>query len=189
MVAMADLRAACGKLGFKNPRTLLNSGNLLVESSASPTEVEAQLEQGMKKRLGRDLEFFVRSRTEWEAIIRANPFKKEAAADPGRTVLLCLKDKVTPAAMKDLQTKIPGRESVEGRGREVYAYYPDGQGTSSFPGLSPRGQVHHMPIHLEPIGFVRSPRTGLEDDHWGDVESQIELSHGISAEALDGIEG
>ena len=134
MVAMADLRAACGKLGFKNPRTLLNSGNLLVESSASPTEVEAQLEQGMKKRLGRDLEFFVRSRTEWEAIIRANPFKKEAAADPGRTVLLCLKDKVTPAAMKDLQTKIPGRESVEGRGREVYAYYPDGQGTSKFTG-------------------------------------------------------
>lgn len=46
-----------------------------------------------------------------------------------------------------------------------------------------------MPIHLEPIGFVRSPRTGLEDDHWGDVEAQIELSHGISAEALDGIEG
>ena len=130
MLAMADLRMACGKLGFHNPRTLLQSGNLVVEGPGSPAEVEQRLEQGMKKVLGRDLEFFVRSAKEWDAIIKRNPFPKEAKADPGRFVLLCLKDKVSPAAVRELQGKIPGRESLEARGREAYAVYPDGQGQS-----------------------------------------------------------
>ena len=130
MIAMADLRGACEKLGFKNPRTLLQSGNLVIEGPGSAAEVEARLEQGMKKRLGRDLEFFVRSPKEWDAIIKGNPFRKEAREDPGHTHLLCLKHKVTPAAVKDLQAKIPGRESLEARGREAYAVYPDGAGNS-----------------------------------------------------------
>lgn len=43
-------------------------------------------------------------------------------------------------------------------------------------------------ITLEPVAVVRSPRTGLDDDNWGDVESRIELVEGIGAEAFDGIE-
>ena len=132
VLAMGDLRGICEQLGFKNPRTLLQSGNLLVESSSPSTEVEARLEKGLKKHLGRDLEFFVRSPKDWDAIIEANPFPNEARADPGRLVLLCLKANVTPAAVKELQKKIPGRESVAARGREAYAYYPDGQGQSKF---------------------------------------------------------
>ena len=134
MIAMADLRAACEKLRFQNPRTLLNSGNLVVESPDAPAQVESRLEKGMKRLLGRELEFFVRSPKEWDAIIKANPYAKEAKADPGRLVLLCFKDKVTRAAVKELQKTIPGRETLEARGREGYAYYPDGQGQSKFTG-------------------------------------------------------
>lgn len=134
MIAMADLRTACEKLHFKSPRTLLNSGNLIVESSDAPARVELRLEKGMEKLLGRELEFFVRSPKEWDAIIKANPYPKEAKGDPGRLVLLCFKDKVTPAAVRELQKKIPGRETLEAWGREGYAYYPDGQGQSTFTG-------------------------------------------------------
>ena len=45
-----------------------------------------------------------------------------------------------------------------------------------------------MTITLEPIGTVRSPRTTLEDDHWGDVIATIELAPAIPSESLDGIE-
>lgn len=129
---MADLRQACARLGFKNPRTLLQSGNLLVESPRPSAEVEARLEAGMRKHLGRELEFFVRSPREWGAIIRNNPFPKEAKTDPGLTYVLCLKDKVSPGAVKALQAKISGRESFEARGRDGYAFYPDGAGQSKF---------------------------------------------------------
>ena len=43
-------------------------------------------------------------------------------------------------------------------------------------------------IPLEPVAFVRSPRTGLDDDDWGGVVSTIELAAGFEAAALDGIE-
>lgn len=43
-------------------------------------------------------------------------------------------------------------------------------------------------IPMQPIGRVRSARTTLEDDHWGDVISTIELDPAIPTESLDGIE-
>lgn len=43
-------------------------------------------------------------------------------------------------------------------------------------------------IELEPVAVVRSPRTGLDDDNWGDVVSRIELAEGVATEVLDGIE-
>lgn len=132
MLAMADLRAACEKLKLKNPRTLMQSGNLVVESPESTAEVEDRLERGIRKQLGRELEFFVRSPKEWDAIIKANPFPKEAKNDPGHLHVFCLKDKVTPAAVKTLRGKIVGREYIEGRPRELYAVYPDGAGQSKF---------------------------------------------------------
>ena len=45
-----------------------------------------------------------------------------------------------------------------------------------------------MNITLTPIGYVKSPRTEIEDDNWGDVVSQIVVSDEFDAEALDGIE-
>ena len=130
LLTMVDLRRTCETLGLKNPRTLLVSGNLVVEGPGSAAEVEARLEKGVKKHLGFDLEFFVRSSKAWDAIIEGNPFPKEAKADPGHTLLLCLKHKVAPVKVKALQARIPGRESLEAWGREAYAVYPDGIGRS-----------------------------------------------------------
>ena len=44
-----------------------------------------------------------------------------------------------------------------------------------------------MPITLEPIGIVRSPRRDRSDDYWGAVESTIELDERFSPDALAGL--
>jgi tRNA-Thr(GGU) m(6)t(6)A37 methyltransferase TsaA len=41
---------------------------------------------------------------------------------------------------------------------------------------------------LTPIGYVRNDRGEIEDDDWGSVESVIELTDALGAEALAGIE-
>ena len=46
-----------------------------------------------------------------------------------------------------------------------------------------------MNITLEPIGVVHNDRRDLADDHWGDVESTIELDARLPGSSLDGIEG
>ena len=45
-----------------------------------------------------------------------------------------------------------------------------------------------MKITLSPIGYVKSPRTEIEDDNWGKVISEIILSDEFDAKALQGIE-
>ena len=121
MMAMADLRDLLTRLGFENVRTLLQSGNLVFDTKKKPADVEALLE----KKLGTDC--FVRTAKELDAIIEGNPFPKEAKNDPGRLVVLFLK--VTGDG-KTLQKAIKDREIARGEGRQIYVYYPDGQGRS-----------------------------------------------------------
>ena len=43
-------------------------------------------------------------------------------------------------------------------------------------------------IEIEPIAYVRAPRSAAEDDFWGGEEARIELAPGVDAHALDGID-
>lgn len=43
-------------------------------------------------------------------------------------------------------------------------------------------------IHLTPIAIVKNTRTEIEDDHWGDVVSVLELDESMPDEALFEIE-
>jgi uncharacterized protein (DUF1697 family) len=130
-VAMADLRAVAATLGFEEPRTLLQSGNLLFRN-ARPTggALEALLEREAVRRLALETAFFVRTAAEWRAIIERNPFGEEARRDPAHLVLLCLKAAPAAGAVEQLRAAISGRETVRPEGRQAYVVYPDGIGTS-----------------------------------------------------------
>jgi len=127
MVAMSALRDMLTQLGFQNVRSVLQSGNLVFDSPRASKNVEALLEKESAKRLGLETPFFVRSAAEWDAIIDANPFPKEAKDDPGRLVVLFLKNDGDGTT---LQKAIKGREVARGKGRQLYVFYPDGQGRS-----------------------------------------------------------
>ena len=45
-----------------------------------------------------------------------------------------------------------------------------------------------MTITMEPIGYVRAPRTRAEDDYWGGVEAAIVINDSFDGECLEGIE-
>lgn len=130
-IAMADLRAMLAKLGFEDPQTLLLSGNAVFKSSsATSAALEARLEAASTRHLKVTTDYFVRSASEWRAIIKANPFPAEAKSDPGHLLMMCLRDAPSPAAVRALQEKITGREVVRAKGRQAYFVYPDGIGRS-----------------------------------------------------------
>ena len=120
-VSMSDLRDALTRLGFKNARSLLNSGNLVFESNEAPAKLEALLE----KRLGIEADVLVRTPQEIAEAVRRNPFTNEAKNDPGRLVVVFTKTPVDAAKLV-----ISGPEIAKGKGREIFIYYPDGQGRS-----------------------------------------------------------
>jgi uncharacterized protein (DUF1697 family) len=130
-VAMGDLRAMCAAIGLDQPKTLLASGNVVFQTrNASTDKLEQALEAASTKHLGVTTDYFVRSASDWQAIIEANPFSREAKEDPGRLLMMCLRHAPTAAQVKTLQAAIKGAELVKARGRQAYFFYPDGIGRS-----------------------------------------------------------
>ena len=130
-VGMADLRELLAELGFGDPRTLLQSGNLVFESDARPgPRLESLLQEAAKKRLGLDTDFFVRTAGDWKEIVAGNPFPKEARRDPGHLVVMFLKEEPDRDKVAALQEAITGREVFRAGGRHAYIVYPDGIGRS-----------------------------------------------------------
>ena len=130
-VAMADLRALLEKLGFGEPKSLLQSGNLVFQSRSSDTsKIERALQTEVAKQLGVNTDVFVRTASEWQDLVARNPFPKEALGDPGHLIVMCLKDAPTASAVSALQSAIAGREVVRAQGRQAYIIYPAGIGRS-----------------------------------------------------------
>lgn len=131
MVAMADLRAMLADLGFTEPRSLLQSGNLIFTSRAQASaRLELVLEREAERRLGLETQFHVRTAAEWQTIIKRNPFPDAARKDPGHLLVMCFKEAPAAKAVRALQAAIKGREVVRAIGRQAYFIYPDGVGTS-----------------------------------------------------------
>ena len=130
-ISMADLKALLVGLGFTDAQTLLQSGNVVFSGGSKTTAaLEQTLERAAAKQFGLDTDFFVRTAKEWQAIIDANPFPREAKDDPSHLVAVIAKDDVSPASVTGLQEAIVGREVVRAKGRCAYIVYPDGIGRS-----------------------------------------------------------
>ena len=75
-VAMSDLRDLLDQLGFEEPRSLLQSGNLVFRAARpAGASLERLLETEAEKRLQLRTEFFVRSAREWNGVVAGNPLK------------------------------------------------------------------------------------------------------------------
>jgi uncharacterized protein (DUF1697 family) len=130
-LAMAVLRDYASALGLEDPRTLLQSGNLVFRSTGKkPAELERLLEREAQKRLGVTTEFLVRSERELAAIIANNPFPAAAGRDPARLLVMFLKDQPPGDVVDALRKAIVGRETIAADARQLYIVYPAGIGRS-----------------------------------------------------------
>jgi uncharacterized protein (DUF1697 family) len=134
-VAMADLRDLFAALGFRDVRTLLQSGNVVFRAHDEPTaDLERLLETDAAKHLDTHPDFLVRTAAEWVQIVAGNPFPDEAERDPGHLVVMALKQAPAAPAVKALQAAITGPEIIRAADRHLYVTYPDGIGRSRLTG-------------------------------------------------------
>jgi len=135
LVKMEDLNQCFAALGFKNVKTLIQSGNVLFESSAMPA---AELVKKIGKRLEKDLGFSVplmlQTRQSIEALIKQNPFK---AVKPGADVKLYVAFLAEEPKFKPtLPLKSPKKdiEILAISGQMVFCLaFPAGEGRYGFP--------------------------------------------------------
>ena len=133
IITMADLRAFFAKVGFADVQTLLQSGNVVFTGDRrSNATLEEFFEIEMEKHLKIRTSYFVRNTKELKAAHEANPFPKEARANPGFVHVVFLKEAPTAHDLKALRAANAGPELIDVVGRHAYVYYPQGQGQSRF---------------------------------------------------------
>lgn len=130
-VPMTALRDLLTRLGLDDPRTLLQSGNIVFGCDRRRAAgLERTLEAEVERSLGVATDFFVRSAGEWQDMVAGNPFLKEAERDPSHLVLMVFKARPSGQAVEDLQATHSGSEVVRVEGRHGYIVYPNGIGRS-----------------------------------------------------------
>lgn len=147
-IAMAELRTALAEAGFENVRTLLQSGNVVLDSPDPPETVARAIETRIAERFGLDVDVIARTAPELADTVAASPFA-DVATDGSRYFVVFLPAAPDAAALRELERQDfdPDRFSV--RGREIYAWCPDGMRDSRLmralgdPRLAPTGTVRN----------------------------------------------
>jgi len=124
---MADVKASCESLGWRDVRTHLQSGNVVFRSAKKD---RARLAKELEGALGVEAKVILRDADELEKIIAANPMPEEAQRGPSHFIVVFLSGQPTAAAMQSLRDAYAGPETMHLHGSELYIEYGAGMGTS-----------------------------------------------------------
>jgi uncharacterized protein (DUF1697 family) len=129
-VAMAELRALVESLGYERVQTYIQSGNVVLASSArSATTVADAIAGAITRVLGLDVTVLARTAAELDAVLASNPFVA-SGADPTKlhvTFLAAAPDAAAARALADVDR--PPDEFAIGK-REIFVHCPDGYGNT-----------------------------------------------------------
>lgn len=125
-VAMADLRALVQDLGYREVRTVLNSGNVVfaVPDTAAVNSA-ARLEEALSTRLGISAKVMVLTAAELTTIVADNPLG-ERAEHPSRLLVAVLGSPADRARVKPLEQQDWTPEVLAIGTRAAYLWCPDG---------------------------------------------------------------
>lgn len=135
-VPSAELRGAALDAGFTDPQTYLASGNLIVSpgdsGAADASEAATMVTAALAQRLDVRTDAVGIDGASMSAILAANPFVAEAAAQPS-FLLVAFHPAPTghTGAVDVAETR---REQVHTHGSATYVWYPDGSGRSRLTG-------------------------------------------------------
>jgi uncharacterized protein (DUF1697 family) len=131
IIAMADLRALYESLGFTGVRTYIQSGNVIFASpEASAATLTRTIERAIAERFGLSVEVVNRTAAELGTVVANNPFTKEAAAEPGRVVVVFLPAPPSKEERDALAKPVAGPERLKLAGADLYIHYAEGIGRS-----------------------------------------------------------
>jgi uncharacterized protein (DUF1697 family) len=125
MFPMTELKSMCEELGFKSVKTYIASGNVVFTSRKTEAQVKAILEKAVAVYLGKPTCVLIRTAAEMAAVLAANPFKEMHGSKTLAFFLDCAPEAnhLDPRAHHIDEQIQPGL-------REIYVYYPNGQGQS-----------------------------------------------------------
>jgi uncharacterized protein (DUF1697 family) len=133
---MAELKACVEAAGFTKVKTLLSSGNAAFDTPRATKDaaLERKLEAAMQEHLGRSFYTIVRSTTELQSMLDAEPFAAFKLPTQAKRVVSFLREAPDPAKLQ-LPLKLGHAQILAVSGREIYSAYEPGDPTPIFMSL------------------------------------------------------
>jgi uncharacterized protein (DUF1697 family) len=126
---MPALRELLTASGLQDVRTYVQSGNVVLRSDASPEELGQQCRDLISRHCGFDVPVIVRTPKQLEAVLDHDPLGGQVT-DFKRYLVSFLDAKIGAADFKRLAALAASGERLHMRGRELYAWLPEGAGRS-----------------------------------------------------------
>jgi uncharacterized protein (DUF1697 family) len=122
-ISMPELREALEDTGYDDVRTYLQSGNVVLTSTASAKKVARNCERLIADRFGLEIAVVARTHSELAKVVERNPLKR-VAKDPKRYQVSFLETKAAAKVVRELEDVAADQEEVVSIGREIYAWHP-----------------------------------------------------------------
>jgi uncharacterized protein (DUF1697 family) len=129
-IAMPKLCVVLANAGYRNIRTLDQSGNVILDAESNPSALERELAELLARAFGLVVPVVVRTRDELARVIERNPLRG-VAGDPKLYQVSFLQTEPPPHTLRELETAAVAPEQVIVIGREIYAWHPRGIARSS----------------------------------------------------------
>lgn len=160
-IKMEALRATYEALGFEDPRTYVQSGNVIFRTKEKNTKkLAGKIQDAIEKTFKFRPAVIVRTIDELREAIAATPFDARRNLDPAKILVTFLMDVPPSEAAAKLAALKSYSEEIHLLGRELYIYFPDGAGKSKLPW----SQVEKL---LKVNGTARN---------WNSVKAMLEIA-------------
>lgn len=125
-VKMEALRAMHEKLGHREVRSYIQSGNVVFSARGTPEAVVKALATGFAKAFAFEAKVMVVEVNRWGEFIRGNPFGLASASDPKTVHAGICSGEPKVDSLKSLLARLGVSESLEVVNGAIYLHTPDG---------------------------------------------------------------
>ena len=133
-IKMDALRAVYSSLRFEDPRTYVQSGNVIFKTKEkNSAQLARKIQVAIQKACGCSPEVILRTADEMRKAIAATPFADRPNLEPGKILVTFLAAEPPRDAEATLAKFKDYPEELHLKGRELYIYFPNGAGRSKLP--------------------------------------------------------
>jgi uncharacterized protein (DUF1697 family) len=166
MIKMDALRALYESLKLRNPQTYIQSGNIVFQTEASDLpKLAKKIEDAIKRQFGFRPPVILRTASELRDAIARNPFEKRPGIDPAKLLVAFLTADPAPEARYKLLAIECEPEELRFSGRELYIYFPNGQGRAA----------------LKWAHVDKALKLAYTGRNWNSVTKLLEIAEGFGA--------
>ncbi|MEO8026184.1 MAG: DUF1697 domain-containing protein [Bryobacteraceae bacterium] len=163
---MEELRALCEAIKLQNPRTYVQSGNIVFGTKEKNlVRLATRIEDAIEERFTFRPPVILRTADELRDIVQRNPFAGRDGIEPGKLIAIFLPSDPGEDARQMARGIKADPEEVHLSGRELYIYFPVGQGKSK--------------LQMPP--FDRALKMKGTGRNWNSVMNLLEMAEDLEA--------